>query len=337
MSYKFQFYHGIIIFVMLMSVFLLCGCTMQKKDIVRPANGKRISVTFIMGVDRNKGNDFYTQATKYFRSNPAGKTDFIIQDVATLSDVIDWLQKGTPHKQMYSDINIVSHGNPWQGMSVPVASGYYRCSYSTLQHAITNRKIKPLSSVFADSLTTIKIISCAVGRDKDFGKALSALFTGAYNPKNKPLISVPTSYLTFTEDNKMTEAAYYFITSKHRYDDNRVISARLMKKYGDLGFDWTKAYSTRRLSDKYPSRHSFRMAVVWQFVYDSESEIPVLKDEKSILGYLNKQQECISELKSMELLPGEFQWFSFPLNQDQKGIKILGYCEVNGVLEPLCI
>ena len=72
------------------------------------------SVTFIMGSDKPNTNDFYKNATYYYHMHPIDKTDFVILSCKSLEDVLDYLTLQSDHTY-FETINIVCHGNPWQG------------------------------------------------------------------------------------------------------------------------------------------------------------------------------------------------------------------------------
>ena len=92
-----------------------------------PTNQKRVSITFILGNDVKATNSFYSNASYFYNMNDHYKTDFVVHNCTSLIDVLNYLK--SQHDGFgYSTINLVVHGNPWQGLRLPIDKDQPRAS-----------------------------------------------------------------------------------------------------------------------------------------------------------------------------------------------------------------
>lgn len=291
----------------------------------------RASVTFIMGVDKPNTNDFYKNATYFYNMHPAYKTDFVIHSQLTLADVLRYLT-ASPANKSYSTVNIVCHGNPWQGLRVAVDKNIPRATLPQLNAALKNGLISPLCSPYIDDLTKINIISCGVGQNRAFSEILNQLFKCRANNKN-PNVRVDKHYINFTNKMNFTQSEFYFVASKYDYNDPNVISGKLKLKYKDIPINWKKAYqNTIDLETNEPYKHRFRMLIEWKIGFNNENEIPDFKNDTDILTWIKTQNNAMQELEQMKLKPEDFMWHSLPVNDQPISLRIKGYGNVEGVM-----
>lgn len=294
----------------------------------------RNSVTFIMGLDKPNTNDFYKNATYYYNMHPVHKTDYVIHSEHSLSDVTQYLTT-SPANKFYSTINIVCHGNPWQGLSVAVNKNIPRATLPHLNGALKNGLLSPLCSPYIDDMTKINIISCGVGQNKAFTETLNQLFDCPANT-HKPDVLVDKHYINFTDKMNFTLSEFYFVASKYDYNDPNVISGKLKRKYKDTPINWKKAYQNNiRQETNEPYKHRFRMLIEWKIGFNNENEIPDLKTDNDILKWIKTQEGAMYELEQMKLMPEDFMWHSFAVNDQSLSIRIKGYGNVEGVMVDL--
>lgn len=291
----------------------------------------RTSVTFIMGTDKPNTNDFYKNATYFYNMHPEHKTDYVIHSERSLMNVIQYLSD-SPSGKYYSTINIVCHGNPWQGLSVAVNNDISRATLPHLDSALKNNLISPLCSAYIDSFTKINIISCGVGQNKAFTQTINKLFSCPAKTNN-PVVNVEKYYVNFTDKMQFRQSQFYFVSSKYDYNDPNVISGKLRRKYKDVPINWKQAYqnSYRQETDD-PYKHGFRMMIEWSFGIDNKNIIPDMKTDNEILKWIKSQPAAMHELEQMQLKPEDFMWHAFPPTDQTFDIKIKGYGNVEGVM-----
>jgi len=296
--------------------------------------GARSSVTFIMGTDEPNANSFYKNASYYFHMHPTDKTDFVIHSCKTLKDILDYLTN-QPENKYFGTVNIVCHGNPWQGLSMPIATRLPRASLPNLQSALKNKWITPLCTNSVDHHTQINIISCGIGQNTEISEILKEIFS-CPNSASVPRINIETYYVNFTDKLDKKRSEFYFVASKYNYSDAAIITGKLINKYKKTSINWQKAYRNEdRNSGNVPYKHHFRMLVDWKIGFIDSTEIPELKKDADILKWLKTQKTAMKELQQMQLKPEDFMWHCFTVTDQPNTIKIKGYSNVEGVMVDL--
>ena len=293
----------------------------------------RPSITFILGQDKSNNNNFYTNATYYYNMHPTQKTDFVINHCRTLKDILNYLERDSL-KEKYGIINLVCHGNPWQGLSIHIDSTLPRASITNLKKSIDGNFISPICSKVIDSKTIINIVSCGVGQNSDYKKVLEKIFT-CQNTGEKPNLFIEKYYVNFKDKLEMEKSNFYFVTSKYEFDEQDLIVKKLSSKYSDVAINWETAYENEaNNNEKSPYRHHFKMVIEWEFAFKNASEIPIFRNSNSIEDWLKLQKNAMSEIKQMQLEPSDFQWYSLP-SLKKNNVRVKGYCNVEGVMVDL--
>lgn len=291
----------------------------------------RSSVTFIMGNDEPNSNNFYKNATYYYHMHPKDKTDVVTHSCKTLKDILDYLSTNSENIS-FGTINIVCHGNPWQGLSMSITNDSPRASLPNLKAALKSKKISHLCNNSVDHHTQINFISCGVGQNKELNEILKEIFSCPESNRT-PIFNIEKNYVNFISKMDKTQAEFYFVASKYDYIDPSIISGKLKNKYKNITINWQKAYrnENRHLSDE-PYKHRFKMLVEWTIGFNDSNEIPKLKNDIDILQWLKTQRTAIAELNQMQLKPEDFMWHSFLVSNQSNTIKIKGYGNVEGVM-----
>lgn len=162
------------------------------------SNQKRVSITFILGNDEKSTNSFYAHASYFYNMNDDHKTDYVVHSCKTLNDVLNYL-KNQHNGFCYSTINLVAHGNPWQGLRLPIDKDLPRASAVHLKNALDSGMLKPLCTTKIDGGTTINVVSCAVGNNALFVEMLEQLF---FCPESNshPTIHCEKFYVNFSNN-----------------------------------------------------------------------------------------------------------------------------------------
>jgi hypothetical protein len=297
--------------------------------------GMRTSITFIMNEDKNGSNTFYKNATYYYNMHPSEKSDIVQHSCRTLEEVIEYLNHGEKAIK-YKVINIVCHGNAWQGLAVPINGKYGRASLPNLTNAYKKNNIPALCSHQIDQQTKINIVSCGIGQNNDLVEIIGKILSCPAK-KNKPIINLESDYVNFTDKLEMRLSSFYFVTSKYDYEDPKNIASKLRKKYDSTPIEWERAYETFHTSERnIPYKHCFRMMVEWNFFFDKKNMMPVLTSDTAIRQWLETQPEPSNELAQMQLTKEDFMWHCFSHSDEKNGIKIKGYSMVAGVMIDQC-
>ncbi len=317
-----------IIFSLFSALIFLGSCqsseslTDDETPVVIEADQPRVSLTFILSEDGKNGNRFYQKASDYFHLHATDKTDNVVYTCQSLEQVKDYLEH---FSQPLSLINLVTHGNPWQGLSVPVLENGKRCSYSNLAAALDNGEISAIKSAAIDQNTQVNVISCGIGQDKRLVALLKRLFGTE--------VHASEYYVNFSESLEKYHSKFYFTTSKYEYADGNIIPNRLSQKYPDDNLDWKAAYANEVDEAEGPFHYKFRMAVNWTVIFPNKKERETVQSEATLVEWMKTQAALSRSLEEMNLTFNEFQWSYFPLEIDgQIALKVRGFCNVDGVM-----
>ena len=98
----------------------------------------RQPVVFITGIDKET-NKFYKKAREYFLNKKYEVVDYTF----SLQEVFSWLTNNYDGNT-YGEIHIVSHGNPWKGLSMETLINGERVTTENVRRAITLGKLPTL-------------------------------------------------------------------------------------------------------------------------------------------------------------------------------------------------
>ena len=114
---------------------------------VYSGNSKRQNITFILGEDKKESTPYYSLALDYYSNDKFARTEYINNSCRSLSEVRDYLRNNPPGNGLpWGIVNLISHGNEWYGMSVPVAPGSKRSSTERITEYVNDGKFpKPLA------------------------------------------------------------------------------------------------------------------------------------------------------------------------------------------------
>ena len=104
------------------------------------------SVVFIAGYDEDD-NAYYTKAKAFFKE----KEMVLVDTLFSIDEIIRWLNQNSNDTIRYKEIHIVSHSNPWLGMSLKTIKNGERITTTTLQKAKINQEIQALENGISGS------------------------------------------------------------------------------------------------------------------------------------------------------------------------------------------
>ncbi|HMS98808.1 MAG TPA: hypothetical protein PLQ57_06940 [Saprospiraceae bacterium] len=295
------------------------------------ANAKRVSVTFILGTDEKSKNSFYSNASYFFNMNEQYKTNYVVNNCSTLIEVLDYLLNQHPG-YCYSTINLVGHGNPWQGLRIPIDKGLPRASAVHLKNAFDANLLSPLCSPRVDGGTTINVVSCGVGNNVLFVEMLKKLFFCPDN-ETQPTLHCEKFYVNFSNNREYVKSSLFYIVSKYDQHNTATYVSKLKNKYPSNNIDWEAAYSNtcnRELG--LPYRYHFKMLVDWKVSLDPQETKPVLNSDASIIAWLKNQDFALYELSQMQMNAEDIHWHCLSDPATPHLVKIKGYCNIEGVM-----
>lgn len=298
----------------------------QKEIIIEKEEILREPVVFITGIDEGK-NKFYKSARSYFLN----KQYEVVDNAFSLQEVILWLNKNYDGNK-YGEIHIVSHSNPWRGLSMETVVKGDRTTKESLRRVMTQGTLPTLEDVFSTQ-TKIVFHSCGLGENIELMKTLKDAFVANVVPN---VIASPYYNVFGGEfsDHYLAKPYYGFYptaNSPGKVDLSKEF-ARAYPEEKDI--DWYDALNNtteRYVGDAYTFK--FNVAVKWEFDYtNSDDEMPKFKMPEEIMDWITEDELLSKEMNAYDIPLEKFRWRSF-----KKGntLIIKGKTVVVCVLKPL--
>jgi len=285
------------IILFLLSSFLQSPTTQTIKKETLPIQTVK-PVVFIAGYDEGE-NRYYTQAEKYFREQEYT----IIKDKYSLKEIVDWINQHSPHTAP-KEVHIVSHSNPWRGLSMKATPDGERITTENL--ASYQNQIPSLNKAITKDLKII-LHACGLGENEVLLKAIKhtidqqdaiALYASPYfNVFGSPFSA---HYL----------AEYYYVFYPTAHSPGRQeLATQLATSYQTASLDWRTALETKS-EEKYgmPYRYRFNIPVVWETEYDMLEYLPYLPTEEAIMDWVAGSEELAAQLLELNIPIEKFRW-----------------------------
>ncbi len=284
-----------------------------------------VSIVFITGYDKGS-NAYYNNAKSYFK---AQKTQ-IVDNLFSIAEIIEYLNKD--NTKTYDKIHIVSHSNPWLGMSLTTTEKGERITSETLIKAKEEKEILSLETVITNN-TKIIFHSCGLGENKELLQNLKQVFKT--KTAEMPIIVASSFFNVFGGK----YAGHYLAKPYYGYYPTAespgplTLTEEFKSKYPTININWKRALKTRKetaLGEVYS--YKFNIPVDWEFTFDSPDEIPNLKDRDAIMDWVSESTEMAMTLYNLNIPIEKYRWKS-----KIKGNKlyIKGKTTVLCVLEPI--
>lgn len=249
--------------------------TFLSKDEVK----NRPSITFILGKDKHLNNQYYASAEKIFKSNKNYKTDFVITQLTSISEVKNYLK--THGYSTWGIINIVTHSSPWSGLSVKLnQQDDLILDVFSLNKVVMSNNFKPLDDTVLDFNTEIRLLGCSLGKHQQLLKTLSVYFGG--QDFNRPTIKSPNDFVYMeTQDNqiKTFKNGFALINPNHKNNVEEIL-ALLIKKNPQIQITNLKNWKQKSVEIA-TNIDSFKNS-------NASSAINLAKSQKNIQAYLDE-------------------------------------------------
>ena len=315
-----------------------------KQTVVTAA--ERENITFILGEDGSPEENYYSSATKYYRTHPTEGTEKLISTCRSLLEVRNYLATHhQPGQLPWGKINLVVHGNEWSGLGVATLPGGKRTTIPSLEAAMKSGAFQPLPNHIADACAEIHVHGCAVGRNiyllQTIGKAFGAMQPVPVKSSVHFVRYEPSEKNPSKSQRSQLESWYAYYPKTYRPSDEKLI-AQLKKRYPNEKINWQDALSRKQPRHQKDIYHyTFNVPVVWTVAYADKNSLPDLEKWKTQKNWLKNQKELLNLLKEYKIPLENFQWtflnVSHELEDGTKvpAIKAIGLCTVLTVLKPV--
>ena len=307
------------IFVGITSGFIMMACIFASEVTLESTDQKplfekqteRRSITFLMGEDK-PGHQYFKLAEEHFLFSESEKTDVLVKSCRSFEDMINYLNQN-PEPIPWSAIQVVLHGNPYSGLSLPIVNEGPRATPKNLVKALMDNPLPKLESNTADSSTLINFWACGIGKNPFINIALDGFFQLPNG--EKPQIYTSPHFVVFKdlEDGsapKRLKASYwpYIFKRGYRPGDQEIAHA-LKTQFPDAGVNWTDAIarSTPEATD-HEFQNSFHIPVSWTVIYPTKKSRPSVGTENEKMQWIKSQQELMSQIEECSIPIEKFTW-----------------------------
>jgi hypothetical protein len=265
--------------------------------------GNRKSITFVLGKDSNIKNQYYSSAIELFKQDTEYKTDLVVTDLTTLSEVKDYLFENR-NKTPWGIINIITHSSPWSGLSVKLnANDEQILDVFALNKTITSSSFSALSDLVIDRHTEVRMLGCALGKHQQLLKLLSYYFGGI--DSNRPIMKSPYDfvYMALNEQKIKTFKNGFTLIHPKNQQSYQAMQSALKLKNIHLSLreidDWNQ--KSVQVSTSIPNvENLYRL-----------TDIELAKSQKSFVVYLNE-------------IGGDWNDFEWSSNKVKNTVEITG-------------
>jgi len=306
---------------------------------------RRESITFVLGEDSSQANSFYTQAAEHYYRHPDERTDYVITSCRAISEVQHYLAANPPgNGEPWGTINLVTHGNEWGGLAVPVVAGGARTTAATIDDAVATGGLTPLTPDYIDLRTEIRLQGCALGRQPLLLRSIARAF-GELQPRvcasNGFVFYEATEWQgrVVATRQRLADCWYAFYRTGYRPGDIR-LARQLQHRYPDAEVDWRQALNNNRLTHQQQLFHStFTVPVRWTVTYPDPATVPDLSENTALTAWVDEEAGLQEYLKGLGLSADLFTWrssrnvYTWPDGTMEDAVTVEGKCTVLCVLE----
>jgi len=300
--------------LLLIGQFSSCKRTVKKATIANNVTTTEVAnvnvvirepLVFITGVDKGE-TDFYKSARQYFIE----KEFEVVDDAFSLEEIINWLNRNYDDR-LYGEIHIVSHSNPWKGMSLETVVKGERITVETLQKNAIEGTIPTLGNVIA---TDSKIVfhSCGLGENT----GLMQLFKSVFTTNNTPKIVASPFYTIFGKEfssHYLAKPYYGFYPTAH--SPGKVdLSKEFAKRYPkEKDIDWLETlYNDRERYVGEAYTYKFNIPVEWVVDFsNSDVSAPKFNSQEEIMDWISEDENISKEFSNYNIPLEKFRWRSY--------------------------
>lgn len=278
----------------------------------------RESVTFITGEDKSAANPYYRHAEKYYRQDATESTTRVITWCRSLADIREYLSlHRTKQDQPWALINIVSHGSPWTGLSLPVRAGGERTTAGTLRDLMESGEWSELPAGSVDAATIVRVRGCGAGADRDFASALAGVLSA---DDARPLVEVSPLYEAYESSEgkirRYQAKTWYAFHPEHIAPNPKDLAATLRRKNPKVEIDWSAALArTRPDAGGIPYTRSYTLPLEFLAPCDRNRQAEILESSRRGLKWALALPAIRARLEELNLPADAFTWNLAPAPQ----------------------
>ena len=264
---------------------------------------ERKSIVFISGFDEDN-NTYYSNAEAYFRN----ENFEVVTDLYALDDILKWIRLHYD-KHIYSDIHIVSHSNPWFGLSLKTTEDGERITKATLTSAINKAMIKPLDQNILSKNSKIIFHSCGLGKNRE----LLSLLKKTFSDNSSITIYASKQFNVFggKYEGHYLSKTYYGYYPTAQSPGPRQLAQSFKSKYSNVNVNWEKILKTR--TEQLPGdmyTHKFNIPVEWEFEFEDKADIPEFNSKEAIMDWVQGIDELRTQIEAFHIPIEDYRWLS---------------------------
>jgi len=281
----------------------------SQKSLFEVADERR-SITFLLGEDK-QGYKYFDLAERHFLYDDVEKTDLVVNSCRSLEDLMVYLNSDSENKK-WGTIQVVLHGNPWQGLSLPIVNDGPRATKRQLAKALIKNPLPRLETANIDSATKINFWGCGIGKNPFINIAMDTFFR--LSDGQLPDIYTSPHFVVFKEvmngiPPKRIKASYWPYIFKRGYrPSDALITRELKKQYPDVAINWSEAVSESTDTEGEVYQNSFHLPVSWTVTYPSKEARPAVTTRVEKLDWVRSQPELMSQIQELGVPIEKYTW-----------------------------
>lgn len=275
----------------------------------------RTSITFILGDDNTAFNQYYSLAGHYYRISSDDRTDFVVDGLTSLKQVLDYLNSHpAPDSLPYGLVNLVTHGNEFVDLQMKVTPYGQRSSAASIRKAIAKKRLSPPDSCIVDSCTLVYLHGCAVGNNKALLDALAEAFGGRATVMASRLFE----YYAYLSPNKDPQSIrhyyartwYAFYHPDSTYNEDAILR-QLQRRYPHDKVNWQEGLRRRFQNDPSQLYHySFNVPCSYEETYPNRADMPSVASAQKRSQWVDSHPDFLQMLATTHV-PREFFQIKF--------------------------
>lgn len=320
----------------------------QSKDTPFFDNGRK-SITFILGEDKKESKPYYALASDYYKTDKSARTEYIIDTCRSLTAVRDYLRDNpSGNGRPWGLINLVTHGNEWYGMSVPVAPGSKRSTTERIAEFVNAGNFEAVPDSLLDDSSEIFLHGCGLGKDHELLESVSKAFGG---DGKRPVVrasKLKEYYSSIRNSDKVLKSQLFYAETWDVYykfknkpsDEN--LEQEFKKLYPDVTINWADAMSRTNPAD--PGDvfyYTINVPVYYMKPYNNSDSLPDLSTEEKKIKWISSQKTLANIISKSKIPVDKFKWTTSKIfvkddnNKKKPAIHVTGWCTVLCVVKPL--
>jgi hypothetical protein len=311
----------------------------------------RQNITFILGEDEVGAAPYYSLAYDYYSTNKEARTEFMNTSCRSLAEVRDYLKNNSPaNGKPWGIVNLISHGNEWYGMSVPVEPGSKRSSTERLKEYVDEGKFEAVSDAILDDESEIYLHGCGLGNDEGLLKMLSKAFGGK---KERPIVvasKMKEYYFSVRSSDRTIHSQLYFAKTWSVYykfkkrPDQDVLLKEFQKTYPNENIHWEEALNyTNPGAPGDLFHYTINIPINHVAYYNINNGHPDISTQDKVVKFVSKQKELVKIVARSGIPLDKFTWNSQRIYvEDENGnknpaIKLKGWTTVLCLVKPILV